>query len=71
MDKSSFSRNLLDGANNDLAERVNERLENITGVQAAEDPTPEEETVDKLPVVHRLVRFLKDTHTQSCLRTGA
>lgn len=46
------SGNLLDGADDDLAERVDEWLQNITGVQAAEDPTPQEKTVDKLPVVH-------------------
>lgn len=44
--------NSLDGANYDLAEWIDERLENFTGVQAAEYPTPEEKTVDKLPVIH-------------------
>lgn len=55
--------NSLDGANYDLAERIDERLENFAGVQAAEYPTPEEKTVDKLPVIHRLIGFLQNTHT--------
>lgn len=50
--------NLLDGAMDDLAERIDERLKDITGMQRAEDSTPQEQTVDKLPVIHRLICFL-------------
>lgn len=48
----------LDGAKYDLAERVDERLENVTGIQGAEDPTPQIQTVNKLPVIHRLIGLL-------------
>lgn len=49
----------LDGAKYDLAKRVDERLENVTGIQRAEDPTPQIQTVNKLPVIHRLMGLLK------------
>lgn len=58
--------NLLDCAMDDLAEGIDERLEDITGMQRAEDSTPEEQTVDKLPVIHRLIGFLQKTHQHSC-----
>ncbi len=56
---------LLNGAKYDLAEWIDERLQYITGVQGAEDPTPEVQTVDILPVIHRLVCFLQSTHRKS------
>lgn len=34
--------NLLDGAMDDLAEGIDERLKNNTGMQRAEDSTPQE-----------------------------
>ena len=59
----------LDGANYDLAEWIDERLEYITGMQGAEDATPQVQTVDILPVVHRLVCFLQNPceHNQSLI----
>lgn len=51
----------LNGANYDLAEWIDERLENITGVQRAEEPAPEVQTVDILPVINWLICFLQ-TH---------
>lgn len=58
--------NLLDGAEDDLAEGIDERLEDVTGMQRAEHSTPQEQTVDKLPVIHRLIRFLQRTDQHSC-----
>lgn len=42
----------------DLAEGVDKRPKDIAGMQRAEDSTPQEQTVDKLPVIHRLVCVL-------------
>lgn len=57
--------NLLDGAMDDLAEGIDKWLQDVTGMECAEDSTPEEQTVDKLPVIHRLIRFLgKNTQAQ-------
>ena len=56
----------LDGAHYDLAQRVDERLEDVAGVDGAEHTTPQVQTVDELPVIHRLVRLLEMTeHTHA------
>lgn len=61
----------LDGAYYDLAERIDERLEHVTGIQGAEDATPQVQTVDILPVIHRLVCFLKtQTHTHTTVNSS-
>lgn len=54
----------LDGAHYDLAQRVDERLEDVAGVDGAEHTTPQVQTVDKLPVIHRLVCLLENTITK-------
>ena len=56
----------LDGPDDDLTQRVDEGLQHVAGVQGAQHPAPEEQAVDELPVVHRLVGVLLNaqTHTQ-------
>lgn len=54
-----------------MAQWVDERLENIAGMEGAEDPTPEEQTVDILPVIHRLICVLQNTNNHGhCLISG-
>ena len=55
----------LDGPDDDLAQRVDEGLQHVAGVQGAQHPAPEEQAVDELPVVHRLVGVLLNAHTHS------
>lgn len=50
---------LLDAANDYLGQWVDQRLHDITGVDRAEEPTPEIQTMDVLPVVNGLVVFLQ------------
>lgn len=41
-------------ANDDLRQRIDQRLHDLTGVDCAENPTPEIQAVDILPVINRL-----------------
>lgn len=41
----------LDAANNDLCQGVDEGLQDLTGVDGAENSTPEVQAVDVLPVI--------------------
>lgn len=50
---------LLNAANDDLGQRVNQWLHDLAGVDGAEEPTPEVHAVDVLPIVNRLVVLLQ------------
>lgn len=50
--------NSLDGAEDDLAQRIDEWFQHLTGVDGAQDSTPQVQTVHILPVIHWLIRLL-------------
>ena len=50
---------LLDAAEDDLAQRIDEGLQDLAGLEGAQHATPQVQTVHVLPVIHRLVRFLE------------
>lgn len=54
-----FWSNSLDCADYDLAEWIDERLKDVAGMKGAEDSAPQVQTMNILPVIHRLIRFLQ------------
>lgn len=50
---------LLYTANDDLCQRIDQRLHDLTGIDCAENPTPEIQAVDILPVINRLEILLQ------------
>lgn len=56
---------LLDTANDDLCQRIDQGLHDLAGVDCAENPTPEIEAVDVLPVIDRLEVLLQKRDEQT------
>lgn len=56
---------LLYTANDDLCQRIDQGLHDLAGVDCAENPTPEIEAVDVLPVVDRLEVLLQKKDEQT------
>lgn len=58
-------KHLLYTANDDLCQRIDQGLHDLAGVDRAENPTPEIEAVDVLPVVDRLEVLLQKKDEQT------
>lgn len=61
---------LLYTANDDLGQRIDQGLHHLAGVDRAENPTPEIEAVDVLPVVDRLEVLLQKRDEHKDMKTG-
>lgn len=55
---------ILDAADDDLTQWVDQRLQNFTGVNGAQHPTPQIQTVHILPVIHGLICLLRMHKTE-------